>query len=299
MKKIVVAIVFLIVQISCKDTNSQKVNDSHQNIVLEKKQFTCEDIAYQVVKSSNLELRGRKEFLTQIDRIEEDNVIIQVYIENNISDDFKTKQIVESTIAWLKLNVNDCKLYNISADPDNPIELEFDKKLLMENNVFKLCDILKNESEIIHANNHIKYSILPVNFDEYYQTCVNPYDSIKCKENYPKYSYDDKDPISEIFKGKFHPSEYMYLPKVRDYQPVLLCNTDFDIESYDLIIIKNNKIISSLEVGVMDGESIMQFNISKDYLISVNTKKNGTQKSTLFKTYKINQDGLLVEKTLN
>lgn len=299
MKKIVLAIVFLIVQISCKDTNSQKVNDSHQNIVLKEKQFTCEDIAYQIVKSSNLELRGRKEFLTQIDRIEEDNIIIQVYIENNISDDFKTKQIVESTIAWLKLNVYDCKLYNTSADPDNSIELDFDKKLLEKNNIFKLCDIVKKEKKIILSNTNIKYSILPVNFDEYYQTCVHPYDSIKCKENYPKYSYDDKDPIAEIFKGKFQPSEYMYLPKVRDYQPILLCNTDFDIESYDLVIIKNNKIISSLEIGVMDGESIMQFNISKDYLINVSTKKNGTQKNTSFKTYTINQDGLLVERTLN
>ncbi|OXA91248.1 hypothetical protein [Flavobacterium hercynium] len=299
MKRIVIVLVFLIVQISCKDTNSQKVNYPHQNIVLKEKQFTCEDIAYQIVKSSNLELRGRKEFLTQIDRIEEDNIIIQVYIENNISDNPKTKQIVESTIAWLKLNVYDCKLYNTSADPDNPIELDFDKKLLEKNNIFKLCDIVKKEKKIILSNTNIKYSILPVNFDEYYQTCVHPYDSIKCNENYPKYVYNDGDPIAEIFQGKFHPSEYMYLPKVKDYQPVLLCNTDFDIESYDLVIIKNNKIISSLEIGVMDGESIMQFNISKDYLISVNTKKNGTQKSTLFKTYKINQDGVLVEESLN
>ena len=65
-----------------------------------------------------------------------------------------------------------------------------------------------------------------------------------------------------------------YLPKIKDYQPMILCNTDSDIESYDLVVLSGNKVISSLEIGLMDGESITQFNISKDYIISLYKRKN-------------------------
>lgn len=294
MKRIIIVVITLLL-ISCKDSKKQETNVSLKDKVVENTKLTCEDIAYQIVKSSNLDVRGEKDFLTQIDRIEGDNITIQVYIENNVSDDPKKKQIVESTIAWLILNVNDNKLFNTSADPDNPIELDFDKKILNEKDVFSVCQITKKEKKSIVLNQKIRYSILPIDFDEYYKACVNPYDSIKCNKNYPKYFYKEEDPIAEIFGNNFHPSDYMYLPKLNNYQPILLCNTDSDIESYDLVILNNNKIISSLEIGIMDGESIMQFNISKDYVINLYKKKNATQKSIFFKSYNINDKGIIVE----
>ena len=87
-RKIVVLAVSLIL-FSCKDSKMQESNNKINGV--ENTKLTCEDVVYKIVKSSNLELRGQKDFLTQIDRIEGDNITIHVYIENNISDDPKTK----------------------------------------------------------------------------------------------------------------------------------------------------------------------------------------------------------------
>ncbi|WP_417940306.1 hypothetical protein [Flavobacterium sp. RS13.1] len=295
MKKILIIIISLIL-ISCKDSKLNKPNDSLKETSAENVEITCGDIVYQIVKSSKLDLRGQNDFLTKIDRIEGDNVTIQVYIENNVPEDPKVKQIVESTIAWLVLNVNDRKLYNTSADPDNPIEVEFDTNILSQNDIFSLCKIEKKEVKKDFANEKIRYSILPIEFDEYYKACVNPYDSIKCDNNYPKYFFKEDNAIAKVFGNNFHPSDYMYLPKIKDYQPMILCNTDSDIESYDLVVLSDNKIISSLEIGLMDGESITQFNISKDYTISLYKRKNTTEKKVLYKSYVIDNKGAIVDK---
>lgn len=295
MKKILIVIVSLIL-ISCKDSKLEKSNNSLKETPIENVKITCGDLIYQIVKSSKLDLRGQNDFLTKIDRIEGDNVTIQVYIENNVSEDPKVKQIVESTIAWLVLNVNDRKLYNTSADPDNPIEVEFDTNILSQNDIFSLCKIEKKEVKKDLANEKIRYSILPIEFDEYYKACVNPYDSIKCDNNYPKYFFKEDNAIAKVFGNNFHPSDYMYLPKIKDYQPMILCNTDSDIESYDLVVLSDNKIISSLEIGLMDGESITQFNISKDYTISLYKRKNTTEKKVFYKSYVIDNKGDIVDK---
>jgi len=298
MKKILIIIIIIIslILISCKDSKLNKPNDSLKETSAENVEITCGDIVYQIVKSSKLDLRGQNDFLTKIDRIEGDNVTIQVYIENNVPEDPKVKQIVESTIAWLVLNVNDRKLYNTSADPDNPIEVEFDTNILSQNDIFSLCKIEKKEVKKDFANEKIRYSILPIEFDEYYKACVNPYDSIKCDNNYPKYFFKEDNAIAKVFGNNFHPSDYMYLPKIKDYQPMILCNTDSDIESYDLVVLSDNKIISSLEIGLMDGESITQFNISKDYTISLYKRKNTTEKKVLYKSYVIDNKGAIVDK---
>ena len=154
MKKILIVVVLLIL-ISCKDSKLEKSTDLLKERPTENVEITCGDVIYQIVKSSKLDLRGQNDFLTKIDRIEGDNITIQVYIENNVSEDPKVKQIVESTIAWLVLNVNDSKLYNTSADPDNPIEVEFDKNILSQNDIFSLCQIEKKE-----VTRRVEYSSL-------------------------------------------------------------------------------------------------------------------------------------------
>lgn len=294
MKNIIIVISLIL--ISCKDSKSKESSGFTNSVVTGNVKLTCEDIAYKIVKSSNLELKGQTTFLTKIDRIEEDNITIQVYIENNVSDDPKVKQIVESTIAWLVLNVNNSKLYNTTADPDNPIELDFDKKILLQNDVFNLCQIEKKQTKQIISNEKIEYSVLPIDFDEYYKICVNPYDSIKCNNNYPKYFYKEEGAIANILGTNFHPSDYMYLPKIKNYQPIILCNTESDIESYDLVVVSKSKLISSLEIGLMDGESIKQFNISKDYVINLYKRKNTTEKKVFYKSYVIDENGVIVEK---
>jgi hypothetical protein len=299
MKNIII-IALLVILVGCKDSNSQTLNNKIpkntivENSIKKVEKPTCEEIINRIVKSSNLNTRNRKDFLTEIDRIEDDNIIIHVYIENNLSDNPKKKQIVESTIAWLSFNPNDIKLFNTTADPDNPIELNFDKKILNEFDFFSSCNIAKKEKKSV-SNTAIKYSILPIDFDEYYSACVNPYDSIKCNKNYPKYSYSEDDDIAKVLKKNYQPNNYMYLPKLNNYQPIILCNTDSDVESYDLVIINDSKIISSLKIGLMNEESITQFSITKDYIINLYKRKNTSQKNVKWKSYSINQDGMIIE----
>lgn len=40
-----------------------------------------------------------------------------------------------------KRTSNNQKLYNVTADPENPKELKFDKSILANNNIFKICEI--------------------------------------------------------------------------------------------------------------------------------------------------------------
>lgn len=288
----------LLILVGCKDNNLPE-NRTRKTIVetasSEVKKLSCEEIIYKIVKSSNLKLEKNIVFLTSIDRIDNDCIIIHVFFENNLSDDPKVKQIVESTIAWLSLNPNKLKLYNTTADPDNPIELNFDKNIILnENDIFSSCQIVKKNKKIV-SNTPIKYSKLPIDFDEYYEACVNPYDSISCNNNYPKYPFSEDDNIAEVFGKKYNPSSYMYLPKLNNYQPIILCNTDTDVESYQLIISNGHTIISSLEIGLMDGESITQFTISKDYKINLYKRKNSSEKNVFFKSYSIDKNGIIIE----
>lgn len=296
MKKILI-IGLALTLIGCKDNNFKVNKKKETNLEItsrNQKELTCEDIIYKIVKSSNLKFEKKNVFLTSIDRIEDDDIIIHVFFENNLSDNPKEKQIVESTIAWLSLNPNKLKLYNTTADPDNPIELNFDKNILNENDIFNTCQIFKKEIKIV-SNALLKYSKLPIDFDEYYKVCVYPYDSLACSNNYPKYSFNENDQIAKVFGKKYNPNNYMYLPKLNNYQPMILCNTDTDIESYDLVVSNGSEIISSLEIGLMDGESIIQFVITKDYVINLYKRKNSTEKNVKWKSYNINLDGKILE----
>ena len=299
--------IFLLISLlslfACKESNNETENSLNNNFAIETKIKTsqteiqnksCEEIINKIVKSSNLDIRNQKTFFTQIDRIEKNNLTIHVYFENNLSDDPNKKQIVESTIAWLELNPNESTLFNTTADPDNPIALNFDKKILLNSNIFDNCQISRI-AKTKSIEKDLNYAVLPIDFDEYYDKCVYPYDSIVCNKKYPKYLYKENDNFAKIIGKDFRPSDYMYLQKINNLQPIILCNTDSDTSSYDLIIVENNKIISSLEIGVMNGQSITQFNISKDYIITLFKRKNTNEKNKKWKAYKITQKGIISE----
>ena len=93
----------------------------------------------EIVQSSNLDLSAYSDYFVRIERIEDNSIIIQVYFENDISETNDTKQIIESTIAWLSLDVNKKELYNITFDLENPITLSFNKELLNINDIKEIC----------------------------------------------------------------------------------------------------------------------------------------------------------------
>ena len=77
--------------------------------------------------------------LVRIDRKENENIYIEIYVENDISDNEQQPQVVERTIAWLLFNTSTQRLYDITLDIETPKELSYDKELLKNINLDKLC----------------------------------------------------------------------------------------------------------------------------------------------------------------
>ncbi len=71
--------------------------------------------------------------------MQSDSLKIQVYTENNLSDNPNSKQIVESTIAWLIFIPTSQKLINVTSDPQNPINLKY--KYSQLDILTKICGI--------------------------------------------------------------------------------------------------------------------------------------------------------------
>ena len=281
--------------VSCKqkiDNDSSKINKNKIEHVIKHK-LTCQEIVEKLVKSSNLDLKSYEGFFIDIDNIENDTMLIHVYFENNLSDDPKQKQIVESTIAWLRLIPNEQKLYNITIDPEKPIELRFDKKILVDNDIFKSCEIKQDIS--LRTDSKYKLCILPFDFQEYYSICVYPFNESECNQNYPKYSFNEKSEIFNIVGEEFYFFEYMYLPEINNFKPIILCDNTSDTENYYLIITDNKKIISSLQIGKMDGKTIKDFTISKDHKIRIYSRKTSKNPRILQMTYKITNTGEILK----
>ena len=145
-KKIIILVLLsFIVFTNCKNNKIEEistVNNEIKSLEVENDNNSCEEILYKIVESSKLDLRGVKEYFVRIESIETDTISIQVYSKNNLSENDKQKQIVESTIAWLIFLPNSNKLLNITADPENPTNIIFTYKVNQK--LFDECNIIKS-----------------------------------------------------------------------------------------------------------------------------------------------------------
>ncbi len=151
MKNLFYYLVFIFfIMLSCKDENVNHVKK--ENIIELKKidnpakvKLLCDEIIRKVVESSDLDLEIYKDYFVRIEEIKNDSINIQVYFENNLSDNPNEEQIVESTIAWLLFLPNENKLLNITADPENPTVVKY-----KYNNLKSICESCKiNEKDNI------------------------------------------------------------------------------------------------------------------------------------------------------
>ena len=133
MKKYIYLSILAALFLSCK--SSKVVNN--QDIDLK-----CEEMVVEIVRSSSLDWKRFPNASTRIDRAENDSIFIKIFFDTDISDEPNTKQVVENTIAWLLLDLNEKRLYNITYDLENPKEERFNKKLVNKNK----CKILLNNS---------------------------------------------------------------------------------------------------------------------------------------------------------
>lgn len=123
-------------------SNVEKL-DTVSKVSEKQKELTCYEVINEVVKSSDLDLKDYKDSFIRIEEVKNDSISIQVYFENNLSDNPNDKQIVESTIAWLLFLPNEQKLLNVTADPENPTKVNYKFNHLDE--IYKSCNISKKE----------------------------------------------------------------------------------------------------------------------------------------------------------
>ena len=83
----------------------------------------------------------------------------------------------------------------------------------------------------------------------------------------------------ESFGIKDAPSSYFLLPKINNFQPIILAYTDSDVEGYYLKVVEKNKLISSLQIAKFDGETVEDFVITKDFEVELYTRKGASEKS--------------------
>lgn len=121
-------------------SNLEKL-DTISKVSEKQKELTCYEVINEVVKSSDLDLKDYKDYFIRIEEVKNDSISIQVYFENNLSDNPNDKQIVESTIAWLLFLPNEQKLLNVTADPENPTKVNYKFNHLDE--IYKSCNISK------------------------------------------------------------------------------------------------------------------------------------------------------------
>jgi hypothetical protein len=102
--------------------------------------YNCEDLLKEIVLSSNLEaLKKFKNVSIRTENISDDKITLELYTKNNLSDSPNQKQIVENAVAWLEFIPGNNKLQDITADPESPIGLSFNKTLLSTYKISELC----------------------------------------------------------------------------------------------------------------------------------------------------------------
>lgn len=114
-----------------------KEDTSYENLPNEKKNdLSCDELLTHMVQSSNITLivASIDCYVVQ-DRVEQDNIYAGVY--TSTEGDSRTM-----VLAWVRYNVTDAKLYDITKDSDQPIELTFDKKLLEGYDFESQCGIV-------------------------------------------------------------------------------------------------------------------------------------------------------------
>lgn len=103
--------------------------------------YSCEDLLKEIVFSSNLTaLKKFRETAVGIENISEDKMTIEVYTKE-MSDRTGELHEVENTVAWLEFIPETKKLYDITADPESPVELNYDKTLFSRHPLTELCGV--------------------------------------------------------------------------------------------------------------------------------------------------------------
>lgn len=113
----------------------------------------CEEFFRQLVLSSNLPaVKNYKDVFIRIESSSDDKIVLELYVKNNLSESSQNKQVVENAVAWLNFIPGSEKLFDITADPEEPVEISFKKELLTQYDFRKVCGITTRKNEKSIAN---------------------------------------------------------------------------------------------------------------------------------------------------
>lgn len=114
--------------------------------------YSCQDLLKELILSSNLEaLKKFKEVSVRSESISADKITIEVYAKET-SDRTGELRTVENTVAWLEFIPESKKLYDITADPESPVTLNYDKSIFTRHSLSELCGLKTAESVQRKAN---------------------------------------------------------------------------------------------------------------------------------------------------
>lgn len=166
-----------------------------------------------------------------------------------------------------------------------------------EDNVILRDQNLPNDDTKLAKENgnlerQIKTTILPFDFEEYYEVCIATEESTTaCNKNYPSYEFKEVQNFLNTNENVGEPLVFFLPAHENDYQPVIFAYTESDVEGYFLYIFKDNKEIANLEIGMMDGETIKDFIIRKDYTVEVYESFPMNKERNLLARYRITKAG--------
>lgn len=182
------------------------------------------------------------------------------------------------TFFKFKIIKKNCAYYVYSKELDKYISIQEWRKSKFDDNTK------------ISLNFEPKFTELPFDFNDYFENSQLNHNETG-SEKYMQYYFEENKNIWELFEIDSNASSVLFLPKLNNFQPIILTYTDSDINGYYLQILKNNKVSSKLLVGRMDGNEIMDFTVSKNYDISLFRRLTLTDDRILIKKYFINSSG--------
>lgn len=142
-----IVVFFALVLFSCQGQSTNKAQQKTdtvdaKNIVPKKNTVSCEQVATQLVKSSNavaLSQFGDTLVQAAVAYLDPEKLTIKLYVINDISETPSEKRLVERAVGWLEFYQKTGQLLDITNDPDNPLTLRYDKRIVQEHDLSSLC----------------------------------------------------------------------------------------------------------------------------------------------------------------
>jgi len=151
---IVLYLFILLSMIAC--SKKKESNENKISLTSTRQESDCEKILFQLFYTSDFEKKEKYE--VRIDDIRNDTIIIKAFTRNNLSDNPKTQEIVESVVGWFIIPPKRDALY-LSLNALDPIEPSF-KKIKTKQDYFRDFLNCNNQKQTNEMKNEIKFTDL-------------------------------------------------------------------------------------------------------------------------------------------